>query len=240
VVRETGLALHVGVSGFSYPAWRGEFYPKGSKPEEFLSLYASRLGSVEVNSSFYAWPKKATLQEWARKTEESFVFSFKAPGQITHVLRLKEGSTEAANGFAALVRDLGPRSGPILFQLPPFMKANNEVLEKFLVGTAGIGKRVFEFREKSWFQEETFRTLEDNEAGFCIAETEDLEPVFKVFGGLAYFRLRKDSYDEKDMVEWGKTIARVSKGAKEVFVYLRHDKTGRNAVLAQNLLGELS
>ena len=230
--------FHIGVSGFSYPSWKGRFYPGGAKNEEFLAYYAQHLDSVEINSSFYAAPSASMVTNWTEKTSEKFRFSFKAPKQITHVLKLGTGSAEAAERFSKTLDLMGPRRGPILFQLPPYSKRDHGVLADFLSATAGIKSRVFEFRHESWFQDSTYRLLEEHGAGFCIAETEDMRPVFRITGGLAYFRLRNESYDAKEIDHWAEKIRGIVKGL-EGFAYLRHDETGENAVLAQRLSEKL-
>ena len=225
----------VGVSGFSYPTWKGTFYPDGLKGEDFLSYYAGKLRSVEINSSFYAPPGQAMVEGWAKKTTEGFRFSFKAPRLITHMMKLGEGSAESANRLSATLDLLGPRRGPILFQLPPFSKLNRDLLDGFLSKTSGIEPKVFEFRNSSWLTESTFGLLDDHGAGFCIAETEEMKPTFRVTGGIAYFRLRKESYDANSVKKWGAKIMETSSGADECYVYLRHDETGENAMHAQAL-----
>ena len=234
------MKAFVGVSGFSYPAWKGKFYPEKTKSEEFLSYYSGRLGSVEVNSSFYAPPSLAMVKGWSAKTQEGFRFSFKAPKMITHIQKLGQGSTESAARFSNTIDSLGTRRGPILFQLPPFLKADLGHLGKFLSETSAIKERVFEFRHDSWLNEQTYALLEENGAAFCIAETEDLAPVLKVTGGLAYFRLRKDEYDAKSVDHWADKILRTAKTADSCYVYLRHDETGENALLAERLSRTLS
>jgi uncharacterized protein YecE (DUF72 family) len=232
--------IHVGVSGFSYPKWKGAFYSKETKSEEFLSAYSKRLDTVEINSSFYAPPRETTIRGWAEHTDERFRFSFKAPQLITHVMKLGEGSAEAAIRFSKSIGALGPRVGPILFQLAPYARADQKLLTQFLTKTSGIGRRVFEFRHESWLEDETFRLLEEHEVGFCIAETEDMKPVFRVTSDFAYFRLRKDAYDAGSVEKWGNEIRKVVKGLREGYVYLRHDETGENAVLAEKLSEQLS
>lgn len=232
-------SVHVGVSGFSYAGWKGTFYPEGAKPEDFLAEYASRLGSVEINSSFYAFPTAATVKSWAAKTVEEFAFSFKAPRQITHILKLGKGSYEQAEGFSRTLDLLGPRRGAVLFQLPPFMKKDRNLLEEFLSGTDEIPSRVFEFRHESWFEDSTYQLLDEYEAGFCTADTEEMRPVFEVTGGLPYFRLRKDSYDARSIDQWSEKIRSAVKGVGEGYAYLRHDETGENALLAKRLSEKL-
>src|SRR2546422_192110 len=87
----------VGVSGFSYASWKGSFYPKDLKNEDFLSFYAGKLNSVEINSSFYAPPSEAMVKSWASRTGENFRFSIKSPRQITHTLKLGKGAAEPAD-----------------------------------------------------------------------------------------------------------------------------------------------
>jgi uncharacterized protein YecE (DUF72 family) len=230
---------YVGLSGFSYPGWKGKFYPKETKSEEFLSYYSQHLSSVEINSSFYASPSAASVESWSEKTNEKFKFAFKAPRQITHILKLGKGSSDAAERLSKTIDHLGQRRGPILFQLPPYSKQDLKLLDGFLSATSEIGDRVFEFRHESWLQDPTYQLLERHEVGFCIAETEDMKPVFKVTSGLAYFRLRKESYDAKAIDQWALKIREVTKSVHDCYVYLRHDETGDNAVLAQRLSGEV-
>ncbi len=231
--------VYVGVSGFSYASWKGKFYPRDAKSEEFLAYYSQHLDSVEINSSFYAQPKASVVKNWSEKTSEMFRFSFKAPQQITHVLKLGEGSFEVADRFSKTLDLLGQRRGPVLFQLPPYSKRDHELLDAFLSKTSSVRNRVFEFRHKSWFQDSTYQLLEGHGAGFCIADTEEMRPTFQITGGLAYFRLRKESYNTKDIDQWAEKISETAKGLRESYVYLRHDETGENAVLAQRLSEKL-
>ena len=233
------MKAYVGVSGFSYAAWKGKFYPADAKAEELLALYARRLGSVEINSSFYAAPGAATVRSWAAKTGEGFRFAFKAPRSITHIQKLSGSSYQPSVRLSDALDDLGPRRGPILFQLPPFSKFDRDLLDGFLSHTSAVEPKVFEFRHGSWLNDATYDLLDEHGAGFCIAETEDMAPVFKVTGGVAYFRLRKDSYDRDRVDEWAAKILQTAEGADECYAYLRHDETGENALLAQRLAERL-
>jgi uncharacterized protein YecE (DUF72 family) len=120
------------------------------------------------------------------------------------------------------------------------MKQDLKLLEAFLADTPGIERRVFEFRHKSWLDGSTYRLLDEQATGFCIAETEEMRPTFKVTGGFAYLRLRLDSYDAKAIDRWAERIGGLAEGSKECYVYLRHDETGENALLAQRLAKSLT
>ena len=231
--------LLVGVSGFSYPAWKGKFYPDGLKSENFLEVYAQKLNSVEINSSFYAAPSGTMVKSWSSRTGDGFRFSFKAPRQITHISKLGKGSLEASERLRVTLELLGNKLGPVLFQLPPFSKHDSKLLEEFLQGSTSTARKVFEFRHESWMNERTYQLLEKYGAGFCIAETEDVNPVFRVTGGLPYFRLRKESYDGKQIDDWAQKISENIRGLKEAYMYLRHDETGENAALALRLTGNI-
>ena len=230
----------VGVSGFSYAGWKGNFYPENLKREEFLSYYSQKLNSVEINSSFYAPPSLAMVKSWAGKTGDNFKFSLKAPRQITHILKLGKGSVEATERLGVTLTFLKEKNGPVLFQLPPYSKQDLKLLEDFLANTSKIGERVFEFRHESWLNDLTYAILEKHDANFCIAETEDMKPVFKVTGKTPYFRLRRESYDDKLIDAWTGKIKETSKGSESVYVYLRHDESGDNAGRALKILESLA
>ena len=227
--------IFVGVSGFSYTSWKGKFYPKDLKSEDFLPFYAGRLNSVEINSSFYAPPSAAMVKSWSGRTGEDFRFAIKSPRLITHTLKLGKGASDAADRLAKILDLLGGKLGPVLFQLPPFFRQDLKTLESFLTETVSVRKKVFEFRHESWLSDSTYKVLDKHDAGFCIAETEDMEPVLKVTGGLPYLRLRKDVYTAEDMMEWTEKITETVKDSDEAFVYLRHDETGENALYAERM-----
>ncbi|HET8666464.1 MAG TPA: DUF72 domain-containing protein, partial [Terriglobales bacterium] len=126
------MPLHVGTSGWAYPAWKPVFYPEKLAQKKFLSYYAGRLNSVEVNYSFRQFIKEATLQTWIAETPENFRFCIKAHQSITHIRRLRNAD-EALTRFVDSVRPLASagKLGPALFQLPPNMKADAVLLEEF-------------------------------------------------------------------------------------------------------------
>jgi uncharacterized protein YecE (DUF72 family) len=231
----TKKSLYVGVSGFSYPGWKGNFYPKDLKSEDFLSYYSQKLNSVEINSSFYAPPSIAMVKAWTAKTQDDFQFSIKSPRQITHILKLGKGSADSAKRLDFTLEHLGQKRGSVLFQLPPFLREDLKILETFLEETSSVPRRVFEFRHQSWLGETTYKLLEKYQTGFCIAETEDMKPVMKVIGNIAYFRLRMDTYNKKSVDDWSKRIKDLTKDVDETYAYLRHDETGENASFALQL-----
>jgi uncharacterized protein YecE (DUF72 family) len=122
----------VGISGWVYPNWRGEFYPKGLRQADELSYASSRLSSVEINGSFYSLQRPASWVRWRDAVPDDFVFAVKGPRFITHVKRLGDIDAPIANFFASGLLSLGDKLGPLLWQLPPTLAFDERLLDAFL------------------------------------------------------------------------------------------------------------
>ena len=128
-----GMArYYVGMSGWTYEPWRGDFYPKGLRQADELAYASEHVTSIELNGSFYSLQKPASWQKWRDGTPEGFVFSVKAPRFITHIKRLDDVAEPVANFFASGILALGAKLGPILWQLPPNLDFDPDNLEAFL------------------------------------------------------------------------------------------------------------
>ncbi|HEV8313730.1 MAG TPA: DUF72 domain-containing protein [Burkholderiaceae bacterium] len=217
--------LWAGASGYAYKEWQGSFYPEKIKPEAMLAWYAERLPTVEINNTFYQMPKATVLQHWAEVTPEAFRFSIKSPRRITHDARLKADT--AADSVAYLYRtleSLGPKRGPVLFQLPPFMKKDLPRLNEFLALLPERHRAAFEFRNDSWFDDEVYAALKEAGAALCLSEREDSTPPPLVqTAPWGYVRLRLEQYSEADLQQWAARIA--DTGWSESFVYFMHEPT---------------
>ena len=124
--------VRIGMAGWTYPAWRGGFYPKGVTQKNELTYAANHVTSIELNGSFYSLQKPASWQNWRDSTPDDFVFSVKAPRFITHIRRLDDVHEPLANFFASGILSLGPKLGAVLWQLPPSFDFEPYILEKFL------------------------------------------------------------------------------------------------------------
>ncbi|WP_327118119.1 DUF72 domain-containing protein [Nocardia sp. NBC_01730] len=124
--------IRVGTSGWVYPPWRGVFYPAGLAQKRELAYLSERLDSVEINGSFYSLQRPSSYQMWAEQTPDDFVFAVKGSRFITHIKRLRDGDTLLANFLASGPLALGPKLGPILWQLPPNFSFDAQVLDAFL------------------------------------------------------------------------------------------------------------
>jgi len=238
------MRSQVGTSGFSYPEWKGSFYPAGTKAGDMLTHYASRLSTVEVNNTFYRLPRPPLLEGWRARTPDGFTFAVKASRRITHFKKLRETGDLLDYLFVNLLV-LGPRLGPILFQLPPTVRLDIELLRAFLEDVAprtsdlATPRIVLEFRHASWFVDDTFRLLEAKGAALCGGDGDDegrVPPPLVRTAGFAYVRLRNDTYSDEELAAWADRLRAL--GAGEVFVYFKHEVTGPQlAERLQALLG---
>ena len=227
--------LLAGASGYSFKEWKGTFYPEKIRPDEMLAYYAERLPTVEINNTFYRMPKVSVLEEWAKGTPEAFRFSIKASRRITHMSRLKAESSAAPlkylyDNLAAL----GPKLGPVLFQLPPFLKKDLPRLAEFLALLPQGHNAAFEFRNESWFDDEVYTALKGAGAALCLSEREDNAPPPLVeTAPWGYIRLRLESYSEAELHAWAERLG--ATGWREIFVYFMHEPTA--PAYARSLMG---
>jgi uncharacterized protein YecE (DUF72 family) len=229
------MRVRVGTSGYSYKEWKGPFYPRDLPAKDLLRFYATRFPTVEINNTFYRMPTAKLALGWASEVPEDFAFAVKAPQRITHIAKLKDtGETVAA--LVKAVTAMGSRLGPLLFQLPPFLRKDVPRLSEFLARAPQGMKMAFEFRHASWFDDEVWATLRAHGAALCVAEGETLESPLVATADWGYVRLRRDAYPDEVLSGWARRI--IEQPWKEAFVYLKHDK-GDAPSVASRLIGAL-
>ena len=221
----TPTRLIAGASGYSYKEWQGSFYPEKIKPDAMLAWYAERLPTVEINNTFYQMPKAAVLETWSNATPETFRFAIKASRRITHDARLKP--EDAAGSLEYLYRNLaslGAKRGPVLFQLPPFLKKDLARLTGFLALLPEGHRAAFEFRNESWFADDVYDALRQAGASLCLSEREDNAPPPLVeTAPFGYIRLRLEEYAEDDLKRWAERL--MATAWREIYVYFMHEPT---------------
>jgi uncharacterized protein YecE (DUF72 family) len=219
------MKLLAGASGYSFKEWKGNFYPDNIKPDAMLAWYAERLPTVEINNTFYRMPKAEVLANWARCTPQGFRFSIKASRRITHLARLD--AEKAADSVDFLYRNLaalGEKRGPVLFQLPPFLKKDLPRLTAFLRLLPEAHLAAFEFRSDSWFADDVYDALRAAGAALCVSEREDNAPPPLVeTAPWGYVRLRFESYSDDDLRQWAARLAATA--WREIHVYFMHEPT---------------
>ena len=219
------MKLYAGASGYSFKEWNGIFYPEKCKPAEMLPFYAERLPTVEINNTFYRMPAVSMLEEWVKCTPEAFRFAIKASRRITHMARIKVES--AADSVAYLYKNLaalGPKRGPVLFQLPPNLKKDAPRLAAFLELLPEGHGAAFEFRNDTWFDDEVYSILKAKGAALVLSEREDNAPPPLVeTAPWGYVRLRLETYSGDDLRRWAERLA--ATGWREAFAYFMHEPT---------------
>lgn len=217
-------ALFVGTSGFAYKEWKPEFYPADLKDREMLAYYAQRFSSVEINNTFYRTPTEKLLATWSEQTPPEFRFTLKAPQRITHFQRLRDVG-ENLEFFLRAAKALDTRLGCILFQLPPTLKRDDDLLERFVAQLPGEPFRfAMEFRHDSWADEAVRATLRGNRVALCVADTDDTKaPMVQTARDFVYLRLRGLNYSEDDLRAWAGDVAPVLAAGGDAYVYFKHE-----------------
>jgi len=228
--------VFAGTSGWAYPQWKPEFYPPKLAAAKFLGYYAGRLNSVELNYTFRRFPTEKLLTGWIASTPAGFKFAVKAHQNITHVKRLKDAEEWTSRFLASLGPLQGAgKLGPVLFQLPPFLRCDVPRLKDFLAQLPRDTRVAFEFRHESWFNAEVFGALREANAALCQAESEKLETPNVQTADFTYFRLRKQSYAAEQRSELAKQALQLAQ-AGDVFTYFKHEDTPEGALYAEELL----
>jgi len=213
---------YAGTSGFSYPEWKGTFYPADLPNGEMLRFYGRAFPTVEVNNTFYRYPGEETLAQWAAAVPQGFRFAVKAHRRITHNKRLVDVDGDLAFLFERL-RRLGDRLGPILFQLPPSLRLDLMLLESFLASLRPGAQAVLEFRHSSWRQEAVYRLLDTHRVALCIAETDEEAQPVEVVGPISYLRLHKSRYTDEELRRWAEWTGQRVAEDRSVFAYFTHE-----------------
>jgi uncharacterized protein YecE (DUF72 family) len=228
--------LYTGTSGFAYPSWKPRFYPADLPEKKFLEHYASRLNCVEINYTFRRLPAATTLEKWVMATPDGFRFACKANMRITHILRLKDVSS----ALELFMRSIDPlrsarRLGPILFQLPPNLKYDLDLLRSFLVLLPSDIRCSIEFRHPSWLTNAVYEALQASNVSLCVAESEKLEVPEVITADFIYYRLRKPEYTEQERKSIAARARELLSQGKDLYLFFKHEDTPEGALYAEEL-----
>jgi uncharacterized protein YecE (DUF72 family) len=225
---------YVGTSGYSYKEWKGTFYPEKIAATDMLRFYAQHFKTVEINNTFYRMPNEKTLVQWSDQVSDHFAFVIKASRRITHLKRL-QGVEDEMSYLLRTVAVLGPKLGPLLFQLPPNLKKDSGRLRAFLELVPNGCRAALEFRNESWFDDEVYELLSSSNVALVISDTEEgMARELDATADFAYLRLRREDYGDSDLREWGK---RISDGQwNDVFAFFKHEDDGAGPRLAARLI----
>jgi len=226
---------YIGCSGWWYKDWDERFYPKGISEGSRLKYYARFFNTTEANVTFYRLPSRRVVDGWARRTPRGFIFSVKAPQDITHAARLVYAERKMAKFFDLLepLKRSG-KLGAILFQLPPEFtktKAFMDRLENFLGMLPSGYEYAVEFRHRSWIEESTFRLLERYNVAYVIVDEPLLPPDIYITADYAYIRLHGRgkrvwyyyNYNKEELVRWAEKVkVHVEPEVKRLYIYFNN------------------
>ena len=237
--------IHIGTSGWHYRHWRGPFYPPALPARDLLSWYARHFDTVELNNTFYHLPTETALKQWRNGTPEQFCFAVKGSRYLTHMRKLKEAEAGLSR-FLPLIEMLGPKLGPILFQLPPHWRCNPDRLAEFLQALPTGHRYGLELRDPSWHVPAVYRLLERHNVAFCIYELAGVRSPLLVSADFTYVRLHgpgkayQGNYSASALRTWATRIATWRQSLKAVYFYFDNDQAGyaaQNALKLRDLVG---
>jgi len=226
------MALHIGTSGWSYASWKPAFFPEKLPSKRFLEFYSTQLNAVELNGTFRRMPTASAIAGWLNATPSDFRFAAKSHQSITHFKRLKD-TDESLRFFLQSLEPMrqSGKLGPILFQLPPNLKADVGLLQKFVQLLPQAYRFAFEFRHESWFAEEIFDILKSKNAALCWAESEKIVVPKIATADFVYYRFREPEYSTPDLK---KVAAELKEQAaeREVYAFFKHEEQPESALNA--------
>ena len=236
--------IRIGTSGWYYEHWKELFYPPGLPKNKWFEHYAQHFDTVEINNTFYHLPKETSLQRWHKQAPKNFLYALKANRYITHIKRLKDTSEEVERFFDR-INLLKSRLGPVLYQLPPSLRKDLDLLASFIKLLPRRRIAVFEFRHESWFSGDTFKLLNQFGAGFCVHDLVGKETPRVVTADIIYVRFHgptgkyEGNYSKSALRNWADWIKDNCTEAHSIFAYFNNDIGGHAIGNAKTLRGQL-
>jgi uncharacterized protein YecE (DUF72 family) len=244
---KTKFDVRIGTSGWYYNHWLKRFYPADLPKNKWFLHYAQTFDSVEINNTFYQLPKGASVERWYSQAPGNFLYAVKANRFITHIKKLKNLVGELQR-FLTSVEVLKEKLGPILFQLPPSLHQNIGLLGDFLKLLPSHNQNVFEFRHKSWYDDDTFELLKEFNSAFCIHDMPGAQTPKVLTADFLYVRFHgqteryASNYSGRALKEWADWIQDNVGTIKAVYAYFNNDAEAnavKNAIKLKNLLAEI-
>ena len=236
--------LRVGCSGWNYKHWRGTFYPAELRQADWLEYYVRSFDTVEINNSFYRLPEADTFAAWREGTPPGFLFAVKASRFLTHMKQLRDPDEPIERLFSR-ARALGPKLGPVLYQLPARLRFDLGRLEPFLEALPPRIQHVIEFRDPSWYVPAVFERLERRGVALCLHDMEGSAIDRPFVGPFVYVRFHGTngryfgSYSDAMLMSWAHRLADAWRAGRDVYAYFNNDPnadaTRNAATLTQQL-----
>lgn len=260
--RRTAGPVRIGTQGWNYDAWLGSFYPTGTRPADFLAVYARAFATVEIDSTFYAVPAARTFRSWRERVanRDGFVFALKLPQEITHERRFRGNARDVAAEFIERARELGPALGPILIQLgPDFGPDELPALAQFLPLLPDDLRFAVEFRQRGWIHDGVLATLREHRVALALSDgrwiprKQMLALAERPTADFLYVRLMGPNRDivdysrvqvdrTRELEQWGSTLRATGASGLEAYVYVNNHFAGHSPSTSrdlQRLLGQV-
>jgi uncharacterized protein YecE (DUF72 family) len=233
--------VRIGTSGWIYKHWRGRFYPADLPSARWFDFYRHSFDTVEVNNTFYRLPPAEVFVAWRRQAPPGFTYAIKASRFLTHHKKLKDAQ-EPLENILVRARLLGPRLGPVLYQLPPRWHCNPKRLREFIGLLPYDIRHVFEFRDASWYREEIRELLAETGMSFCIHNLRGLPCPVWVTGAIAYLRFHGPTevayagrYGRAHLRGWAERLEEIRQAGRDVYVYFNNDDSAQAVTNAREL-----
>ncbi|MFD0976155.1 DUF72 domain-containing protein [Salinimicrobium gaetbulicola] len=221
------MKVHIGCSGWNYKDWRGKFYPEKLAAKNWLEYYSGQFNSVEVNSTFYRFPKDEYVEKWRETVPSDFLFTLKGSRYVTHMKKLNEVEESVAQ-FSEVAKILKDKLGSVLWQLPPSLHRDGDRLKDFCSLLDPDIKNVIEFRHESWYDQEVYNLLADHNVIFCAISSPKFPEEMVTTGKTGYLRFHGKGkkwydylYSEDELKEWYDQIMKTD--LEEIFIYFNND-----------------
>ncbi len=237
------MNAYIGCSGYFYLEWKGIFYPKDLKTSKWFEYYVERFNTVEINSTFYRFPKEENLKKLYKKSPQDFTFSVKANRQITHIYRFNSVKDVLRDFYLVVEKSLKEKLGCILFQLPPSFRYTEENLVKILKNLDSSYCNVLEFRHQSWWNKRVFDFLKEYKIVFCSVNAPNLPDDIIKTSDIIYLRFHgkkqwyRYNYSEDELKEVVNKIKQIK--PHTLYSYFNNTAYGYaplNALLFKQLL----
>jgi uncharacterized protein YecE (DUF72 family) len=235
----------IGCSGYHYKGWKERFYPKGLPQRMWFEYYCQFFNTVEMNVTFYRFPRAEDLRSWYERSPDEFKFTVKAPRFITHFRRFINAKRQTNDFYNSVVKGLQEKLGSVLFQLHPQMEYSPENLERILDTLDPAFTNVLEFRHRSWWTKDVFETLKKENITFCCISYPGLPDDVHKTASAIYYRfhgvpkLYLSSYSDKKLKSITDDI-KSYRNVKDVYCYFNNDidvHAVENAKTLQKLTG---
>jgi len=239
--------VRIGTSGWSYEHWRGVLYAPGVASRRWLEVYAEAFDTVELNTSFYHWPRVDSFRSWAAKLAPGFLLTVKGPRGLTHA----KGALDPARWTERLadgLDGLGDRAGPLLLQLPPDRARDDAFLDALLRAVPAGRRAAVELRHPSWVDDHVFALLEEYEASYCVMSGAHLPCELRATSDQVYVRfhgpdpehLYVGGYSDDDLDWWAARIREWQDAGRSVLCYFNNDGEGHAVYDARRLRDRLT